>query len=398
MAAGAFSSEAMAAPEPSARRPRVLMVSAFFPAHGGGIEAVAGQLAMRLAASGVHMHWMAGGPADEWPAPPSLDGLQVTPAASSDPLERRIGLPMPLWGWRALRKLWQAVGEADLVHVHDYLYAPTLAAALFAHLRRRPLVVTQHIGEIPFRSSRARWLLERLNRTLGAAVLKGAAQTAFVGQPVLAYFSDRVAFRCPPLLIPNGVDANRYRPAPRCEDAAAVKVLFVGRFVEKKGLPLLRGCLDLPGLHWVFVGWGPLPPVETPHPTVEVTGRLPPEQIVSRYQQADLLVLPSTGEGFPLVVQESLACGTPVLVSREVAEAFPARDPRCVFDVELRTAEPLAALREAIAALAADRTRLAEARSHAVALASQWSWERCVEAYRSVYDRVLDRSAVPRAS
>lgn len=375
------------------RRPlRLLQVSAFFPAHGGGIEAVAGQLATRLAHAGVEVHWIAGGSPQEWPDPGTEQRLRITPIASHDPLEGHLGLPMPLWGPRGLVALWRAVGNADLVHVHDYLYQGTLAAALFARLRRRPLVVTQHIGAIPFRSAFAQRLLTALNRTLGAAVLRGAARVVFVGQPVKAYFESFTRFVREPLLIPNGVDTSVYRPASRDHLVVApreVSLLFVGRFVEKKGLGLLRRCLDLAGARWDFVGWGPLAPAAQSSPTVQLHGRLPADRIVAHYQRADLLVLPSTGEGFPLVVQEALACGTPVLVSREVAEAFPIRNEACVFDVELRVDDPAAALRGALERLVADRPRLAAAREAAVAIAAQWSWERCVAAYRSVYDRAL---------
>lgn len=379
------------APAPlRAEPPWVLQVSAFFDGHGGGIEVVAGQLARRLARGGrVRVHWMAGGAADEQPVL-GQPGLQLEWVASVDPLERRIGLPAPLWGWAGLRALWRAVGRAQLVHVHDVLYAPSLLALLFAALRGRPTLLTQHIGEIPFRGRLPRAVLAGLNRSLVAAVMRRVGQVVFVGRPVQRYFEGFVRFRRPPLLNPNGVDAQRYHPLPRPPADAAVPValLFVGRFVEKKGLLLLRHCLDLPGARWTFVGSGPLPPVAeglTQAP-VQRPGKLPPEAVVAHYQAADLLVLPSTGEGFPLVVQEALACGTPVLVSAEVAEAFPALDPRCVFQVELRgVADPAAALRLRLADLCADPAALRAARPLAVALAGQWRWERCVQVYEAAY-------------
>ncbi len=191
--------------------------------------------------------------------------------------------------------------------------------------------------------------------------------------------------------MPNGVDLDRYLPvAPtKREQGEPVRLLFVGRFVEKKGLPLLKPCLDLPGAHWTFVGWGPQAPLERSNERVTLAGRLPADAIVAHYQQADLLVLPSTGEGFPLVVQEALACGTPVLVSREVAAAFPALDPTCVFDVDLQVENPAAALRETLVALIADEARLRAARPAARNLAMQWNWPACVDAYRAIYREAM---------
>ena len=371
---------------------RVLQVSAFFRSHGGGIEAVADELAHRVPCNDMVVHWMAGAHGDEVPAGPFPAGLEVEAVRAFDPLESRIGLPMPLWGPHALRRMWRAVGRADLVHVHDYLYQPSLMALFFAWLRDKPTVVTQHIGEIPFTSRRARALLEALNNRLGARVLARARRTVFVGAPVRDYFEKRARFEHPPKLVPNGVDLDRFQPAAgeSALRSPQVQLLFVGRFVEKKGLRLLTRCLDLPGVHWTFVGWGPQSPVERSNERVTLAGRLAPQAVVSRYQQADLLVLPSTGEGFPLVVQEALACGTPVLVSSEVAAAFPAVDDACVFEVDLQVPEPAARLREVLAGLAANPARLRAARVAARALAGQWSWDCCVEAYREIYRRAID--------
>lgn len=370
---------------------RVLQVSAFFPSHGGGIEIVAGALADRLGGPGLHVHWLASGRPEH--APAQRPGLTAEAVRAWDPLEAHIGLPMPLWGPTGLWRLWKAVGAADLVHVHDYLYQPTLATLLFAALRRRPVVITQHVGEIPFRSARARALLSLLNRHLGAPLLARAARAIFVGAPVKDYFTGLTPFARTPRLIPNGVDLERFHDRPREEAGLrsdrVLRLLFVGRFVEKKGGHLLRQCLDLPGCHWTFVGWGPMPPADGDSATVRLAGRLPPQEIVGEYQAADLLVLPSVGEGFPLVVQEALACGTPVLVSRDVAQAFPARDPRCVFEVDLGGPDPAAALRAALRSLTADPTALHAAREPARALAQQWSWERCAQAYREVYRQAV---------
>jgi len=376
---------------------RVLQVSAFFAAHGGGIEAVADQLARRLPGVGFQVRWMAGGARRE--APDDIpSGLVCDHVRSWDPLERHLGLPFPLWGPAGLVRLWRAVKWCQVVHVHDYLYMPSLAALLFAALLRRPVLLTQHIGDIPFGSVVIRTLLRALNRSLGAWVLHRAAQVVFVGRPVMTYFEHWPGFRRVPLLVPNGVDHARYRAQAQHARGPEVQLLFVGRFVEKKGMVALRGCAQLSGSRWTYVGWGPLSPDywgDDERRGNVILGRLPAEAVVPHYQNADLLVLPSTGEGFPLVLQEALACGTPVLVSTEVFESFPATESGCVFHVEMRQPNAAVALHERLCELVADPSRLTAARPHAAALAQQWDWSTCVARYAELY-RSVARPAPPR--
>lgn len=380
-------------PAPQAGRPlRVFQISAFFANHGGGIEVVADQLARHMVGQGVVVHWMAGGPAEDFPI--SLPAqMTVERAASFDVLEARLGLPMPVWSLRSLAAMWSRLSACDVLHIHDFMYLPHLMAMVLARLRGCPIVLTQHVGDIPFTSKSARLVLTLLNRTLGRLVLGGVDQVVFVGQPVMDYFQSFVQFRRPPELVSNGVDHRRYNAVEHLPEASGpVRALFVGRFVEKKGLPLLRACMDVPGVSWTFVGWGPLSPrhwEDVALPPLQVLEGLRAEEVVPHYQSADVLVLPSRGEGFPLVVQEALACGTPVLVSAEVAEAFPVLDPQCVYQVELRVAEPAAALRDTLARLTADPHLLRSGRVRAHSLSRQWGWDRCAQAYLGLYQRVV---------
>ena len=221
---------------------RILQVSAHFPAHGGGIEIVAGWLARQLSKAGLDVCWMAGGAPDEWPSdlPPAVT---VVHARAVDLLEKRLGLPAPIWALSSLRQLYRLVGQADVVHIHDFLYMPTLVAAAFAAVHAKPLVITQHIGLIPFKSRLARGVLGLLNRSLGRWMLTHADRVVFVGRPVQSYFERFVQFRRAPRLIPNGVDHLQFQPGEQGRVSDAVQLLFVGRFVEKKGLSLLRQVL-----------------------------------------------------------------------------------------------------------------------------------------------------------
>jgi glycosyltransferase involved in cell wall biosynthesis len=98
--------------------------------------------------------------------------------------------------------------------------------------------------------------------------------------------------------------------------------LFVGRFVEKKGLHILSRMARLrPDIAWAFAGWGHMNPRDWELPNVMVFSNLGGPSIAPLYQASDLFVLPSKGEGFPLVIQEALACGLPVVCSAETAGA-----------------------------------------------------------------------------
>lgn len=372
---------------------KILQVSAFFPLHGGGIEIVAARLSGELKSRGHVVSLMAGGPLEEFPGSGHA-GVACFRARSFDPLERMTGLPMPIWGLGSLKELWRHVRAADIVHVHDYLYFPSLAAVCFAKCCRKPIVLTQHawyIGESGSGRALLRRFLAGLNRTLGAWILSKCDRVVFVGRPVQQYFEGFTRFKRPSKLIPNGVDHQIYRPAPHIDrQDAKLRCLFVGRFVENKGVSLLRRCMDLPSITWTFVGWGPLTPrnwsADEAQAIAAVHEQLRAEEVVAHYQQADLLVLPSTGEGFPLVVQEALSCGTPVLISQEVSEALHAVDERCIKRVELRGSGGLERLRGKLEELALQKEMLRKSREAAVGFSMRWSWENCVKEYVLVYE------------
>ena len=354
---------------------------------------MAWQIASRLGASGAaEITWHA---SDTDPAPPDVPGLRYAPAKSFNFAERLLGFPFPLWSPGALAKLSRAVRKSDVVHLHDCLYLPNVVAWLSAAIARRPVVITQHVGYIPFRNPLLRLLLAVANRLLGKLVLGSATQTIFVSEVVLRYFERFVRFRRAPLRIANGVDCTMFHPADERArkdirarlsiDPGTPLLLFAGRFVEKKGLHLLeRLAHDLPHVRWIFAGWGPLDPAHWGLHNVAVRRNLSQAELAPLYQAADLLVLPSVGEGFPLVVQEAMACGTPALVSDETAAGCPEAGGVLLHET-LGDSDPAGRWRARIAELLSHRIVLEALRPRAAQFArATWSWERTVERYAEI--------------
>lgn len=369
---------------------RVTLVTHYYPAHRGGVERIAGELAARLARHGAaRIAWHA----SDCDAPPAdAAGLRCVPARSCNAAEGLLGIPYPLWSPGALRRLARAAREADIVHLHDCLYLPNLVAFAAARLARRPVLVTQHVGFVPYRNPLLRAALSLANRSFGSLVLRGATLVIFESDTVQRYFSRFVRFRRPALLVPNGVDTGEFAPAAAAErrrlraelgvPEGTPLLLFIGRFVEKKGLPVLQElAARVPGAHWMFAGWGPLDPSGWRRPNVTVVHSPAADRIAPLYQAADLFVLPSVGEGFPLAVQEAMACGTPALIGEETAAGCPQAGEVLLRErvegpgIAALWSARIQALLDAPATLEALRPRVAAfARDH-------WSWERCAARY-----------------
>ncbi|MEI5689064.1 MULTISPECIES: glycosyltransferase family 4 protein [Sphingomonas] len=307
---------------------RLLTASHFFTPHGGGIELVAGHLNRELAASGHDTQWAA---AQEGTLP-DLGATQPIGLACIDWLERLSGLPMPIPLPGAVRKLWRAVAASEAVIVHDALYASSILAVIAARRHRKPVLLIQHIADIPFSSPVLRGIMALANRAVTRPMLRAADQVVFISATVRDRFAD-ARFRRPPRLVFNGVDTALFHPAsPDARIALRVRygfgdeqiMLFVGRFVAKKGLHVIAALARRrPDLRFVLVGRGPIDPCAWGLPNVTVIPQQPSSTLAGLYRAADLLLLPSVGEGFPLVVQEALASGLRVLCGTDTAHADP---------------------------------------------------------------------------
>lgn len=166
-------------------------------------------------------------------------------------------------------------------------------------------------------------------------------------------------------------DTRRGRSDPK----RPLKVLFVGGLTQHKGIGYLLDAVDKLGseVELTLVGTRP-----QPHPRVDAACRqwrwfesVPHARVLELMTEADVLVLPSFGEGFGLVVTEALACGLPVIVTSNVGAADLIRDGREGFVIPAGSAE---AIVQRLGILSRDRDQLAQMAGEARSAAAQRNW------------------------
>jgi glycosyltransferase involved in cell wall biosynthesis len=235
----------------------------------------------------------------------------------------------------SLRRQIAAGRDFALIDAH-YFYPDGVAAVLLGRALGRPVVVTARGSDLnliaEFRVPR-RWMRWAAARADGLiAVSTGLRdRLAALGVP-----RERVR------VLRNGVDLALFRPVDRAAARQALGVerptlLAVGNLVALKRHRLMIEALALlPQTELVVVGDGPArAAIESSaracgvSERVRLLGRVPQHRLPQIYSAADLLLLVSTHEGWPNVLLESMACGTPVVVSEiagisEIVAAAPA--------------------------------------------------------------------------
>jgi glycosyltransferase involved in cell wall biosynthesis len=363
---------------------RILLVSHYSLPHAGGIEFVLDEMARRLSRRGHQVRVLTSDAGQADRTPEEADPSRVFVRAVN--VLEGLGIPYPLFDPLALRKeLARAVSWADVVHAHGLLYMSSVMAVRLARRFRTRVVVTEHAGTVhypdPVRSS-----LQRLAfAVVGSFCVTRADAVTVLNERVARQVRPWLPVETPLARVVNGVDTERFRPAPIDErdrlrarwELTAPTALFVGRLEPRKGIdlaveaaaggfPLLvcgRGahCHRPPGVRWL--------------------GALDRVTLASLYRAADVLVLPSAGEGFSLAVQEALASGLPVVVTDDAVNREYLDETVAVFTPRCATT-----IRERVRSLLDDtERRAAMARAAREWAETHFDWDRCVSTYLRLY-------------
>ena len=117
---------------------------------------------------------------------------------------------------------------------------------------------------------------------------------------------------------------------------------------------------------------------------VYMMGYLPDDELALLYSACAALVWPTFYEGFGMPPLEAMACGAPVIVSRETSLPEVVGDAGVLLDPHAE--RPWT---DAMRRAAEDEAWRAAARSRSLARAAEFSWRRCAEQTACCYKAAL---------
>lgn len=276
-------------------------------------------------------------------------------------------ISMPLHGLlmyagclRTVRELHREHGF-DCIDAH-YVFPDGVAAVLLGKALGIPATVTARGSDIhtftAFLTLRPqiRWTLRQANGL--AAVSASLARIMQQLEPSIAM----------PAVIGNGVDSQRFFPEERSQARKTIGcggdekvIVSVAALKHVKGCDLLVRAASLlkeavPGCRILFIGKGPdldslrrLAEELNCADVCTFAGAIDNELLRHYYSAADASCVPSRNEGWPNVVLESLACGTPVVGTKVGAVPEILADPELGVLVDPSPESIAEGLRQALA-------------------------------------------------
>lgn len=284
-------------------------------------------------------------------------------------------------------------GPFDLIDAH-YFYPDGVAAAHLSRAFNLPFTVTARgtdINLIPRYASPRAQILWAATRASGIIT-------------VAAALKDEIEAMTPPdvslpeiRVLRNGVDLKAFHPADR--DPVRRKLgltrptlLSVGHLIERKGHHLvIKALSELEGVDLLIAGEGPerkrlerLTEDLGLEDRVTFLGSLPHESLYEVYSAADALVLASSREGWPNVLLEAIACGTPVIATNVWGSGEVVGAPEAGVVVDERSSQALA---EAAAALLGNLPDRSKTRTYAEA----FSWDETSQGQIDLFRKIIAR-------
>lgn len=284
----------------------------------------------------------------------------------------------------------------DIIDVTAFPFFSCLTAKFVSIFTGVPMVITWHevwgdywyeyIGKSGFFGKTVEYIASRLGKK-SIAVSRMTENNL----EVLGVDSKKIS------IIPNGVDLRRIRginpSGNKCD------IIFVGRLIKEKNVDVLIGAIcslrkNIPNIRCHIVGNGP-----ERNKLIELIVKygllgvvrffdfMEYDEVIAQIKSSKMLILPSSREGFGMVVLEAFACGIPVITvrkERNAASELISEETGLIVDLDvLELSRAISILMEAT-----DDIREKMSKS-AIDKAGEYDWDKIVEQLTDFYSETI---------
>jgi glycosyltransferase involved in cell wall biosynthesis len=364
---------------------RIGMLCHNYPPHPGGLEVMVQNLASGLAKR--HEVTLVTSAFDGAEGRTTEDGMVVHRVPAFHATER-VGIPYPIPAGAALSSALEDLARVDLLHAHGALYPTSIHAARLSRRRAVPFVVTEHVGFVKYSNPMVNAVEAVAWSAIGDRIVTSCSALTTYNSRVQEWLGRRYPSR-EIRFIGNGVDTTTFRPRTAAERSKLRHafglpderplILFAGRDSEKKNLGRV---LEFTRDTYHLVVCGAARGLTAEHLTD--LGVVPYARMSELFGCVDGMVHASTGEGFPLAVQEALASGVPLALLWD--PGYAAWLDRSVV-AACDSIEQLEATVRGLASDAGVRCQLSRAGRRWTE--EKWSWDATVDAYEALYADIM---------
>jgi glycosyltransferase involved in cell wall biosynthesis len=264
--------------------------------------------------------------------PVDVDGIKTYYFRNlSSYLTRKMLLPIPYYLPITARK---EIKKFDVIQIHEQR---TILAIIIHHYAKKyniPYIIQAHGSVLP--TFQKQGLKKIFDLIFGYRILRDASKIIASTKIEAEQYKKMGVDEGKIEIVPNGIELSGYSNLPArgkfrrkysLRDDEKI-ILYLGRIHKIKGINLLveafSGLIkELDGVRLVIVGPddGFLSTLKRQIEDLKIgdkillTGLIPEKDKLGAYVDADVYVLPSVYETFPVTVLEACACGTPVIVT-----------------------------------------------------------------------------------
>ena len=210
---------------------------------------------------------------------------------------------------------------------------PTGALRLLpGHHRKIPYIVSLRGSDVPMYDpyNKSLQLFHKILEPVTKYILRNAEKVIALSESL-----KKMALQTYPdieiTIIPNGIEADLFKPSKTREKKEIIKFLTVTRLIERKGVQhILKALSELrkedqsfEKISLTIIGTGNYEPQLKElskklslNDVVNFHGFCPRDKLPKYYKQSDIFLLPSLAESFGVVFAEAMSCGLPVISTK----------------------------------------------------------------------------------